>query len=180
MNKQSNLWILVKKSQDGDKKSMEELYNMFMPLLKKYTYLTHTEDAFSEITLGFVESIMKMPINKENFKNNDKYILSYITITVRHTYISANSSSEKYENNNCLTDDFSALASNNRTEEGNENLWLEEVRKIISDKDFKIIVLKYKYGFTEQEIANASGVTRQAINKRLKKVRNTIYNKLYL
>ena len=80
----SNLWNLVKKGQEGDKKSMEELYNMFMPLLKKYAYLTHTEDALSEITLSFIEGIMKMPINKDNFKNSDKYILSYINTTVKH------------------------------------------------------------------------------------------------
>lgn len=176
----SNLWNLVKKGQEGDKKSMEELYNMFMPLLKKYAYLTHTEDALSEITLSFIEGIMKMPINKDNFKNSDKYILSYINTTVKHGYIAANSSGEKYQNNNFPTDDFSQLINDIGTEAESEKLWFEEIRKILSEEDFRIIVLKYKYGFTDKNIAAAFGVTRQAINKRLKKIGNIVYNELYL
>lgn len=66
------------------------------------------------------------------------------------------------------------------TEDESEKFRFEEIRKILSEEDFSIIVLKYKYGFTDKKIAAAFGVTKQAINKRLKKIGNIVYNELYL
>ena len=49
---------------------------MFTPLLKKYSNRTVNDDAFSELTLSFLQCIKKIPLEKEDFKNDAKYILS--------------------------------------------------------------------------------------------------------
>lgn len=53
MSKIDELFNLIDNAQKGNKESMEKLFVMFTPLLKKYSNRTVNDDAFSELTLSF-------------------------------------------------------------------------------------------------------------------------------
>lgn len=62
MEGHTELWGLIYDSQSGDKRATEQLYTMFLPLLKKYAQKIGNEDALSDLTLSFLQMLKKMPI----------------------------------------------------------------------------------------------------------------------
>ena len=61
----------------------------FEPLLNKYSRKTYYSDMKNDLVLFFLELIPKIPIHKDNFKQ-DKYIISYINKSIRNQYILLN------------------------------------------------------------------------------------------
>jgi RNA polymerase sigma factor (sigma-70 family) len=154
---------------------MEELYLRFIPLIKKYSNLINDEDAFQNLTISFLECIHKIPLENKIFALHNKYILSYIKTTIRNAYIYLNKRAEKYDNLNILLDDFSLLNTKHSDDEIEENLFFDDIKKLISETNYTIIKLKYIDGFSEEQIGNKLGISRQAVNKRLNKSKKILY-----
>ncbi len=85
--KKSKLYYLVENSKNKDMNSMLILYNDFNSLLKKYARKLYDEDAYNELTLGFIKCIYKMPIYDKKFQENDMYIISYIETAIKNQYV---------------------------------------------------------------------------------------------
>ena len=177
MNEHSDLWKLVYNSKYGDKRAVEKLYYMFLPLLKKYSQKIGEEDALSELTLNFLQMLRKIPIENDNFKEDDKYILSYINTSVKNSYIQLNSQKERYLNNNIFVlddDEYVGECKKINVEFVTISLICGEIERLLSRNDYQIVMMKYAEGRTEEDIAKMYGVSKQAINKRLKKSREII------
>ncbi len=83
----NNLYTYVKNAKLGNKSSMEYLINKFEPLINKYSYrLMEPEDGKSELILKLIRLVKKVPLDKQCFKE-DKYIISYIKISLKRQYI---------------------------------------------------------------------------------------------
>ena len=67
MNK--NLYFIVRGCQQNNADCFEEIYNRFLPLLKKYSNSFYDrDDAFDALAHSFILCLYQMPIENENFK----------------------------------------------------------------------------------------------------------------
>lgn len=179
MKGNSNLCKLVSESQNNNKKSMEELYNMFIPLLKKYSWLSHSEDSYSELTLKLLECIHKIPVELDKFRDNDGLICAYINTSIKNEYIRLNKKCESYENNIVLSEDFTNYLLVYKDKDLDDDLLVYEAHHILDKLDFKIFILKYFRDYTDCDIGELIGISKQAVNKRLKKIGKLLYDKIY-
>lgn len=163
----NNLYKLIYESQKRNKKSLEILCQKFDPLIKKYSYYLNYEDAYQDLLEVFILVIQKIPIQQENFKK-DKYILSYIKTSIKNAYISLNEKKQKYLNHifltkNNLIEEYSYLTNN--TSEEKSNIFLTDMKNNLTKKEYNLLILKFLEGYSDAEIGNILGITRQAINK---------------
>ncbi|EPY2275259.1 sigma-70 family RNA polymerase sigma factor [Clostridium sporogenes] len=166
----NNLYNCVKTAKLNDKSSMEYLIKRFEPLINKYAYkLIESEDGKSELTLKLIRLINKMPLYKECFKK-DKYIVSYIKISLKREYIYL------YEKQKKLALNQSYLEENTKYFFDNSNIIFYDLIKSLNNKEKYIFITKYIHNFNSSEIAKSLKLSRQnvyitekrAINKILK------------
>ena len=164
MEEYTELWRLIDDSKRGNIKATEKLYLNFKPLLKKYSNVINTEDAFSELSVKFLEVLKSIPIYDKKFIGDDKYILSYIKTSIKNAYIQINSQNKKYDIKNELTSDiekYTYVHSKGQPYINQEKyceylVLLDEMKKFLTKKDYCIIIMKY------------FGISKQAINQKLK------------
>lgn len=84
---------IYKYQKENDSKILEELIMQFSPLLKKYASKISFEDSMQDLTVTFIEIMLKLPLDKVN---EDKYILAYISTSIKNKYLSL--SSDQYKN----------------------------------------------------------------------------------
>lgn len=171
---------LITESKDGNQDSTEAILVTFTPVIKKYSFLLHEEDAESELQLFLLELIAKIPVTLlEN--NNDGKIVNYITRSIGNHYNHLVSQIIK-EKNTLPLSSFSEERQHNilnslyRFDESDFAL-IETLKKELTPNEYDIIVLRYFEQYTIQEIADIKGISRQAVNqmhnraiKRLQKV----------
>lgn len=179
MSKIDELFNLIDNAQKGNKESMQKLFVMFTPLLKKYSNRTINEDAFSELTLSFLQCIKKIPLEKVDFKNDAKYILSYINFSIKNAYIHLNIETGKYKDKNIFYDEFNDLGSYNINNVLEDFFLFNQLKLILTDDEYKLVYLRYKLVYSDIEIGQMMGITRQAVHKKLKKIYNKIQKSIY-
>ena len=156
---------MVKKIQEkekGHKNSILTFICQFQPLIKKYSYLLKYEDAPSELTLTFIETLYKIPINNPKFKQ-DKYIVSYINKSIKSSYIHLSKSRNKlcyYESpiNLDITEDFYQTNIVDK-------LFIYELLSLLTLREKEIINLRYFKEYSDIEISQKLRISRQAVNK---------------
>ena len=57
-----------------------------------------------------------------------------------------------------------------------DNLFLSDIQKILSIKEYKICIYKFLKMYSDNDIAKIYGVSRQAINKTVKKIKKKLYD----
>lgn len=67
-----------------NKNDLEELIIQFEPLLKKYAVRVSFEDSMQDLIVTLIETLNKIPLSKIK---EEKYILSYITTSIKNKYI---------------------------------------------------------------------------------------------
>lgn len=65
------------KAKEGDNNCIEEIIEMFNPLISKYSRLLDGEDTKQDLFLYLIMVVYKIPINKEYFFE-DEFIVDYI------------------------------------------------------------------------------------------------------
>lgn len=78
------IWFLV--DQLPDESAALQLLELFDKLLKKYANLLGTEDAYEDLRLFFLDLLAQLK-GKGIRNDNDGYIVSYISKSVKHQYI---------------------------------------------------------------------------------------------
>lgn len=182
----NNLYILIENSKMNDTESMEKLCNQFFPLMKKYAIKLNYEDSYNDLRLCFIECILKIPLDSGNFVLSDAYILSYIKKSIYFKYIALSKKLQEntYRNITYDNDDFILDKITYKENLGNleDELFKTDIRNILTDKEFNICILKFIYRYTDKEIAERYGVSRQAINKTVNKLKQKLwvyYSKSY-
>lgn len=169
----NNLYNYVKSSKLGDKSSIEYLINKFEPLINKYSYrLIESEDGKSELILKLIRLINKMPLDTQYFRE-DKYIVSYIKISLRREYIYLYKKQKKLALNQIY------LHENNEYSFDESNIIFYDLIKNLNHKEKYILIKKYIYNFNSSEIASNLRISRQNAyiteKRALKKIFKTFF-----
>jgi RNA polymerase sigma factor (sigma-70 family) len=146
--------LLAKKDQDY----MLELLEDFSPLIKKYAFLSGSEDGQAELTASFIKMIRDYPKNFD--KTADMYTLSYIKKTVRNEYIALSKKKSR---------DPTVYLEDNQMYEpqvnDNSELVFYDLISPLSLLQKNIILRKYYYCFSDSEIAHDLHISRQSVNR---------------
>lgn len=174
----SELYNLIKKSQIKDLDSVEIICSKFAPLIKKYAYMLRYEDAYSDLQLCLIECIYKIPLSSGKFNLSDAYILSYIKKSVYFGYIALSQKNEKYKFKNIFYDNYDYKVDKISYKADvclmEDELYLTDIKKILNIKEYELFRLKFIEQYTESEIADIYGISRQAINKKINKIKNIL------
>lgn len=155
------IYSLVYEYKRGDKEKIMDLIDRFNPLIKKLQRNSHYEDMKNELVLFILKLIPKIPIDIDDFKE-DKYIISYISKSIKNEYIKLNKKNQKICNSEIYLDNY---ISNIKLDEEFEYFIFNETIKILTEKERDVIKNIYLYGFTEAQIGRARNISRQAIHK---------------
>ncbi len=172
-----SLYDCIVKAKGNDKGSMLALCQKFEPLLKKYCWLLSYEDAYNDLTEAFLHIIKKIPIETQQF-HQDKYILSYIKNSIYHEFIRLNRKQEEYENKVCFLKEEELFDNILIDESFNDSikdiLFFIDIKQCLTKKEWMLLELKIVNGFSDGEIATMLGVSRQAVNKQINKIKKKL------
>lgn len=175
----SELYSLIKKSQIKDLDSVEIICSRFAPLIKKYAHMLRYEDAYNDLQLCLIECIYKVPLNNGKFNLSDAYILSYIKKSVYFGYIALSQKSEKYKYKNVFYDNYEYKVDKISYKEDmclmEDALFLTDIKRILNVKEYELFRLKFIEQYTDSEIAKIFGISRQAVNKRINKMKKKLW-----
>ena len=158
----NNTMKLIKNSQQGDNKSLILLIEKFEPLLNKYAKKSSSPDDMKSIlTLHLIESIKKMKCINESSS------ICFITTIMKNKYI-YEIKKEQHQNITELSYNYLNEFDSIDTYSDKHLLIFENMIKNLSHKKRKIIILKFVYGYSDQEIALKLHISRQAVNKHLR------------
>ena len=173
----TNLYDCIVKAKNNDKESMLALCKKFDPLLKKYTKALAYEDAYNDLQEAFLYTIKKIPIELEQFCQ-DKYILSYIKSSIRHKFIYLNKKDEEYENHVCFLSEKTLfktiLVDNSSNYSIRDIMLLTDIEHLLTEKEWKLFVLKILKGYSDSDIAAMLHISRQAVNKQINKMKKKL------
>lgn len=153
-----------------------ELIQTFNPLIRKYSLLLNMdyEDAISELTLEFIKIVKSFPAKKEYI--SDKYILSYISKSIRNAYITKSIELAKLKIV-YFDDSFNWEPACFQY----STLWIDELLLKLTSTQKEVFLLRYYYGYSVVEIAKKLSISRQAVNQAknrgLKKLKQMITKK---
>jgi RNA polymerase sigma factor (sigma-70 family) len=151
---------LIKKFRKQDEEVFSEIYDEFKKLIRMYSSRLGGEDSDQELTVFFVELLHTVDLHKFKPDNSDG-VSRYIAVSLRNKYIALskksqlecimNTSFEEAENFiSFTTDDYSSIS---------------EALSHLSERQQLIITYKYIYNYTDSEISEILGITRQAVNR---------------
>lgn len=143
------MYNLVVNCKQGSETDYIEIVKKFNPILKKFAFKLDYFDAYDELKEAFNYCIYKMPIENEKFINS-----TIQNEEIIDTYCSDYSSSNKIS----------------------ELLLFMDLKKLLSNKDYFIVIQKIYYGLSDSDIAKLFGVSRQAINKHILKIKQILKN----
>ena len=167
---EKDLYQIVKGCQQNDESCFSEIYNRFLPLLKKYSSgFYDKDDAFDALYYSFIICLYKMPLNNEQFKHNG-VIVSYICTTVRNQYYALCIEKAKKHNVICSYEELDIEQADKTIKEDDE-LLLFSLKQVLKEEEVNLVKLKYILKYSDVEIAKMKGISRQAVNK---KVRNLV------
>lgn len=150
-------------AQKNHEEDLVQLINDFTPLLKKYATKMNDEDAFADLRLEFIEIIFG--IDTEKISNYvEPQILSYIKTSVHNAYIKLSKKKCDYENNTFPVEDVRDELEKSHYDEY-ENIFLEDIKKYLTENEFDVIYKHFFCGFTVSDIALIKKVSRQAVNQ---------------
>lgn len=162
-----------------DSSSMEKLISRFAPLLNKYSRRMYSEDAKQEITLFFLELLHKIPSELLTVQSEGK-IVNYISASIKHYYIQQKDKEHAVPVIQYFEDNQKLLSSPPKEYvpyDHHNNLLLCELKTILTQTEFEIIVLLYFYQYSISQIALIKKRSRQSINqtklKALQKLKKT-------
>ena len=154
---------LLIKSKD-DSTCMEKVVEIFSPLLKSYGrragWKIESEDMESLLTIRLIEIVRTMKVYDINGQN-----VNYIKNGIKYHYVNIVSRINKIQG-----EDFCDLCDyDNVGEEDETDTVFDHPIEGLDEKKKEILILKFKGMYTDQEIAETLHITRQAVNKQLRK-----------
>ena len=143
------LFDLFLNAYNGNSFAQLQIVQRFQPLLKKYAALLKYEDAYSDLQLYLLELLHSGKLTKLQRKD-DGTLVKYIESSIRHQYISLNSRKNAVDN--------SVIASVDEIDFDLHSVLQPSELTLLSQFVFK--------GMSIADIAEKSGVSRQAINRK--------------
>ncbi len=143
-----------------------ELVERFKPLLKKYAYHLHYEDSFEDLRMEFLQALKNIKL--EYFQTrHDCVFICYIQKVIYHAYL------KRLNHTNTSFILYSALSDAQKHHIDHEtslqdcynDLLSSDLKRILSQKEYQVIVQHVIHGYSISTIAKATYTSRQAINQ---------------
>ena len=161
------LYQWIEKSQKEDKQALLAWIHKFSPLLKKYAYRLHTEDAYEDLQCDFI--LLIHSINLSAFhRRDDNVFVNYIAKSIHSFYVKRLGT--KMDNENIMV--ISSLDDNQRyflekklsfSEEMPAEL-LESMRKLLTEKEYIVWYSIYYAQIPVTDLVDKLTQSRQKIN----------------
>lgn len=158
-----NLYQRIRKCKNNDKEELSSLINEFDRVISKYSRKLAYEDAKHDMIIEFIQIINKIPIDDIKFKKDEKYIMSYITTSLKNNFLKLKSKHYKYSELKIL-DELDLILEGEDDENINDCI-VYDYFKALSTKERKVveeIVFNCK---SIKEISEYLHISRQAVNK---------------
>lgn len=158
----SALCRVIEKAKMGDNQSLEKLITKFEPIINSISWKGKSEYLRTDLTI-FLISLIK-GIKLEYIENlSDGALVKYIQKSLYREYYKLNKRSLIMEVE--LNDIFNSTSNEYQDIEYKILLDEFEVKSIISERQKYMLLKKYCYLSTEEEITRELKVSRQAVNK---------------
>lgn len=169
----NQLFSLILMSKEGDRESVLKIIEKFNPIINKYTrILNYDEDCKEDLIVELIEIINKIPTEK---LKSDKYIVSYISTSLRNKYIHISQKRNKISAKEVGEIEFNLIKDENFNID--DKLILNSMLELLTPMERKVIENKYVNGLRDVEIANLSHISRQAVNQSKKRALNKLKKK---
>lgn len=154
----SCLITLIEKFRKQDMSVFAVIFSEFEKLIYYYSHRGDKEEVFQELTVFLVELLYKL--NLSEFKRDRTDTLKrYIAVSIRNRYLSEMRKGSKISREYVLMDEYTGSLCDLLTAE-----ILKEALSTLSEKQQKVIVYKYIYGYSDAEIGNVLNISRQSVN----------------
>lgn len=156
------LFDLFLNAYNGNSFAQLQIVQRFQPLLKKYAALLKYEDAYSDLQLYLLELLHSGKLTKLQRKDDGTFESS-----IRHQYISLNSRKNAVDNSviasvDEIDFDQMSLSSNDEYPE----LLISDLHSVLQPSELALLSQFVFKGMSIADIAEKSGVSRQAINRK--------------
>ena len=167
MNNREMLPIL-KEIKQQNMSRFGEIFAEFERLLACFRFRLKDDDATQELTLFFLELLTS--IDTDKFVSDESEALRrYIAVCLRNRYIALSKRQSAYRA--MCGELYEGLASDMLSE---EKIELKHALRRLPDKQRLVIVYRYLYGYSIEEIAALLCITRQAANQLKKRGLSTL------
>ena len=160
--------VLIKESNQGNRVSTEKLLEKFKPLIKKYSFLLHYEDAESELQLFLLELFRKIPSELLEEGNNGK-LINYISISINNHYkhlLSTIIKNKNYLPISALSENQKIMVLSALSHEFNHDIEIiQTLQSALTKNEYDVIILRYFFQYSIQEIAFIKSSSRQSVNQ---------------
>jgi len=166
---------LVKKSQDGDNRAVETLYECFMPLLRSAAAQPHIrciyEDAFATASLSFLEAIHTY--KEETLVPFAGYAKAKIFGDLRTLFKRERRNWQREISANCAISENvelqDAFAASSFEKQSIDKLAIAAALKELSFEQKIVLLHRFSLDYTQAETANRLKTSQQAIAARQKR-----------
>lgn len=153
----------------GSAEAMEDLLTQFEPILKKYSKKLFWEDAFQDMTLSFIELIHKFPLERMRSKD-DGSLVKYIARSIYNIYVMYLDQYFHMPHPTVFLDDSNmaqtllSASYEDKLEECNF-IDLIDTCPELTEKERRVLILIYYWGYTSTQIAKSLSTSKQNINQ---------------
>lgn len=154
---------LILRFRNGDMIAFDMIYDLFKRLIYLYSGRLADDDAVQELTLFLIELIYSIDLERFKYDNSDT-LKRYVAVSIKNRYLYIASQNSRAETlyRRVLQDDELY------PENSNCSITFSDALQSLLPRQRIIIIYKYIYCYTDSEIGEMLGITRQAVN-RLKK-----------
>lgn len=152
----------------GDEESLLRILHKFDPLIRRYAFKLHYEDAYMDLTYDLICILKKLDIRiMKNY--SDGAIVSYIVSCVKRSYLKRLSRKLKGKKEIPFSlfppDQISIFEKDTAYENPNSKLESLFSNKMLTKYERGILKLLYVYEYSVNEIAQKNKVSRQNVNQ---------------
>jgi RNA polymerase sigma factor (sigma-70 family) len=175
-----DLFSIFKSAQMGNEEAILILYNKFLPKIKRCSMKLNYETAETDITIRFLEFIKDTNFDAL-ISNCDGAVVNYTNRFFNNTFVDLLNSRSSHMLFVYL-DDENSFIKDIPTYDDQSNLDID-CFPFLTELQKKIILYRYIYGYSSQEIAQKLKVSRQAIDRtknRAIKIIKTVYDEYFV
>lgn len=159
---------LITKSHSGNTDATLALINKFNPLIKKYAYQLHEDDAYDDLLVDFVQLIHDIDLEKIH-NQCDGCLVSYIGRAMKCAFIKKSKQKKSLQDivlTSELEDDqiyhIESLLSQRDSYFQHE---LPGIESVLTKPEASVIRIIYINGYSTYEAAQRLGTSRQSVNQ---------------
>ena len=151
---------LIKKFQNQDMTAFTLIYDNYKRMIYYFSSKTRDEDTTQELTLFLLELLYEIDTSRFS-ADLSQSLNKYISVSLKNKYISISKEiSKKVKEINQIYEKDISLAA-----DFENNIFICEALNQLTLKQRLIIIYKYIYCFTDNEIAQKLNITRQSVNR---------------